>query len=97
MDDKKEMVIGSRRLSKGILVLAVIFPLLLTGMGRHIKRDLSDDERFSWVLQKEYRTKEDVVIHKLSKRGQTVYLSEFDNSVPSREEIGDKFPYCPVF
>ena len=75
------------------IILVLISVVLLTGMGRHIRKDRSEDPFYSWIIGKQYSTQQDLVVLKLSRWSKKIYLSEFENDTPSREEIGEKFPY----
>jgi hypothetical protein len=67
--------------------------LILTGMGRHINKDLSDSPLYSQEIGKEYKTKDDYVLFTYSRRYKEIVISQFGRTVPTREEIKDKFPY----
>ena len=80
-----------RTYTTGVLIVACLF--LLTGMGRRIDKDLSHDPAYSWIIGKGYQTKADFVLFQFSRKDKKILVTEFGDTVPEREEIGDVFPY----
>ena len=79
-----------QKLKFSLLILFAI--IVLTGMGRKISKDLSQNPHISWIIGKRYTTKDDLVVMRL-KGSKKIWITEIGNDVPERDEIKNEFPY----